>query len=110
MFTIRDLLEMQISLTPASQARIRRVLRSSLDDPEFLVRGSAITAIEYLNDREQFVPALEKVAQSDPVKLPGQPDDGGDAGEFYPLRQQARKLLHKIAIHEPPVIDRGNRD
>jgi hypothetical protein len=110
LFTIRDLLEMQISLTAGSQARIKDVLRSSLDDPEFSVRGGAMAAIEYLEDREQFVPALEKVAQSDPVRLPGKPDDGGDGGQFFPLRQQARKLLRKIANHEAPVIDRGISD
>jgi HEAT repeat protein len=104
LFTIRDLLEMHISIAPASQARIREVLRSSLADPEFAIRGSAVSAIEYLDDREQFVPALEKLAESDPVKLPGKPDDGGDGGKFYPLRQDARRLLRKIANHEPPVI------
>lgn len=107
LFTIRDLLEMHISIAPASQARLRNALRSSLGDPEFVVRESAIAAIEYLNDREQFVPALEKLAQSDPVKLPGKPDDGGDGGQSYPLRQDARRLLRKIANHEPPVIDHG---
>jgi hypothetical protein len=107
LFTVRDLLEMHIAIAPASRARIRDAIRSSLGDPEFLVRGSAIAVIEYLDDREEFVPVLEKLAQSDPVKLPGKPDDGGDGGQFYPLRQDARKLLRKIANHEPPVVDQG---
>jgi len=107
LFTMRDLLEMRISIAPASQARVRSVLHSSLEDPEFIVRGSAVAAIEYIDNREEFVPALEKLAQTDPVKLPGTPDDGGDGGQFYPLRQDARKLLRKIASHEPPVADQG---
>ncbi len=106
LFTIRDLLEMHISVTPASQARIRDVIRLSLGDPDFGVRNSAISAVEYLDNREEFVPALQKLALSDPVKLPGKPDDGGDGGQFYPLRQHARKLLRKIANHKPPVLDR----
>jgi hypothetical protein len=65
-------------------------------------------AIEYLDDREEFVPLLKDVAEHDPVKLAGQrPDDGGDNGEFYPGRFHARQLLRKIANHEYPPIDRG---
>ncbi len=107
LFTIRDLLEMHISIAPASQLRIRKALRTSLDDADYSVRRSAISAIEYLDNREEFVPTLEKLAQSDPVKLSGTPDDGGDGGQFYPVRQDARRLLHKIAVHVPPVIDRS---
>jgi hypothetical protein len=107
LFTIRDLIEMHIPLAPTSQARIRDVLHSSLTDPDEGVRDGAMAAIEYIDNREEFVPALEKIAQNDPVKLPGVPDDGGDNGQFYPLRQNARRLLRKIANHEPPVIDRG---
>ena len=100
--TVRNILEMHIALTPASQARIRDAIRSSLNDREFVVRGSAIDATEYLDNREEFIPELEKISQSDPVKLPGKSDDGGDGGQFYPLREQARKLLRKITNHEPP--------
>lgn len=107
LFTIRDLLEMHISIEPASQTRIRKALRSSLDDADYSVRRSAMSAIEYLDNREEFVPALEKLAERDPVKLSGKPDDGGDGGQFYPVRQDARRLLRKIANHESPVIDKG---
>jgi hypothetical protein len=107
LFTIRDLLEMRIAIAPAWHGRITDAIRSSLDDPAFLVRGSAIAAIEYLDNREEFVPALQKLAQTDPVKLPGKPDDGGDGGQFYPLRQDARKLLRKIANREAPPVDQG---
>jgi HEAT repeat protein len=105
--TISDLLERHIAVSPTSQSRISDALRSSLNDPQFIVRRSAIGAIEYLDTREEFVPALVKLAQSDPIKFPGKPNDGGDGGQFYPVRQDARRLLRKIANHEPPAVDRG---
>jgi hypothetical protein len=100
LFTIRYMLKMKSVADPGSQVRIRNAIRSSLEDADFGVRDAAISAIEYVEDREQFVPALEKLAQTDPVKLPGTPDDGGDGGQFYPVRQDARRLLRKIAHHE----------
>lgn len=107
-YVIREMLKMGTVSDPDSHLRIKNSLRSALASPEFAVRLSAIGAIEYLDDREEFVPMLKDAAEHDPVKLAGQkPDDGGDNGEFYPARQDARRLLRKIANHEPPVIDKG---
>lgn len=53
------------------------------------------------------MPELERLARTDPVKFPGKPDDAGDGGQFYPLRQDARKLSRKIANHQRPVVDQG---
>ncbi len=107
-YVIREMLKMGAVSDPDSHLRIKNSLRSALTSPEFAVRLSAIGAIEYLDDREEFVPMLRDVAEHDPVKLAGQkPDDGGDNGEFYPARQDARRLLRKIANHEPPLIDEG---
>jgi len=107
-FVIRELLKMGAASDPDSQLRIKNALRSALASPEFAVRLSAIAAVEYLDDREELVPMLKDIAEHDPVKLAGQkPDDGGDNGEFYPVRQDARRLLRKIANHEPPLIDKG---
>ena len=90
---------MHKSIASASYARIKFALESSLKDPAFVVRSSAISAIEYLDDREEFVPALEDLAEHDPAKLPGRADDGG---ELYPVRRDAKRLVQKIANHEPP--------
>jgi len=108
LWVIRDMLEFRLVSDPESHLRIKDALRAALRSSEFGVRVSAMGAIEYLDDREEFVPLLKEVAQHDPVKLAGQrPDDGGDNGEFYPARFDARRLLRKIANHEQPRIDRG---
>ena len=88
----------------AAHARILALIQPALKDNEFLIRSSAIFAIERLKDREQFMPALEELAQHDPFKLPGKADDGG---ELYPIRLQAKRLLDEIAKHGPPVTDQG---
>jgi hypothetical protein len=107
-FVIREMLIMGTSSDPESHLQIKNALRSALISPEFVVRLSAIGAIECLEDREEFVPMLKEVAERDPVRLADQrPDDGGDNGEFYPARRNARRLLRKIENHEAPVIDRG---
>jgi hypothetical protein len=107
-WVIRDMLEYRLVTDPESLRRITGALRSALRSSEFGMRLSAMGAIEYLDDREEFVPLLKDVAEHDPVKLAGQrPDDGGDNGEFYPGRFHARQLLRKIANHEYPPIDRG---
>jgi hypothetical protein len=104
LFVIRDMLEMRTVSGPDSLFQIKKTLRQALGSPEFVVRLSAMSAIEYLGDREEFVPMLKDIAEHDPVKIAGQkPDDGGDNGEFYPARQDARRLLRKISNHEPPV-------
>ncbi len=108
LWVIRDMLEFRLVSDPESHLRIKNALRAALRSSEFGVRVSAMGAIEYLDDREEFVPLLKEVALNDPVKLAGQrPDDGGDNGEFYPARFDARRLLRKIANHEQPRIDRG---
>ena len=109
-FVIREMLKMHTANDPNSQLRIKTALRSALGSPDFGVRDSAIYAIEYLDQREEFVPMLKDIGQNDPVKFAGQkPDDGGDNGEFYPVRQHARRLLAQIANHEPPAAGNAPR-
>jgi len=87
-----------------SQLRTKAALRESLKDKESVVRRSAIYAIEYLDDRQEFLPILRDLAETDPGKRPGQ---AGEGGEFYPVRVQAKELIRKIENHVPPVIDKG---
>jgi hypothetical protein len=110
LFVIRDMLEFHEASDPASQAKIKGILRNSLERPEITIRESALYALEYLDDREEFVPKLRDLADNDPKKLVGQKsDDGQDNGEVYPVRRMARSLLAKIASHERPAIDQGVR-
>lgn len=94
LFTIQELLEMQRPVTEVSQAKIKAALVAVLKDSEHLVRYSTIRAIEYLKDREEFVPALKDLAEHDPGENVG--------AEHHTLRPTAEKLLQKIANYEPP--------
>ena len=93
----------------ASHAKIIALIGSALQDQEFVSRMAAIQSIERLDDADRisFVPTLKELAEHDPVNLPGKPDDGGDGGKFYPLRQHARRLLRMIANQEHPLVDKG---
>lgn len=81
---------------PASRVRIRDIIQSSLKDSNLVVRGSAVQEIECIDERVEFVPLLEKLAVTDPAKLPGRALDGGDGEEFYPVRYDARRVLRDI--------------
>lgn len=86
-----------------SPARIREMLRSALSDPDAVVRGHAVNEIACLDDRQDFVPILEKLAKTDPVHYKGREDDGVDGDQFYPVRFDARRALRQIQNHEPCV-------
>jgi len=110
LFVIREMLKTHSVSDPNSHARIITALRSALGRPEIAVRDGAIAAIEFLDDRDQFVPILQDIAEHDPIRIPGlKADDNEDNGEMYPVRRNARYLLRKIANHEPPAGDHGVR-
>lgn len=84
-----------------SPPRIREMLRVALTDPNSVVRGHAVNEIACLDDRKDFVPALEKLAKTDPVHWKGREDDGVDGDQFYPVRLYARRALQEIQSNEP---------
>ncbi len=57
-----------------------------------------------LNALPQFITEIDgldtQVAKTDPWKLPGKVTDGGDEGQFYPVRFQARRALRAIQRNE----------
>src|ERR1035441_3038909 len=55
LWVIRDMLEFGLVSDPESHLRIKEALRSSLGSSEFGIRVSAMGAIEYLGDRDEFV-------------------------------------------------------
>lgn len=81
---------------PAAHALVLNLLRSSLKDPGPVVRRHAVRQIDCLPERQDFVPLLEEIARTDPDKLPGRAFDGGDGGQFYPVRADARRALRHI--------------
>jgi hypothetical protein len=83
-----------------SPARIREMLRTALADPDSIVRSHAVDEIACLQDRQDFVSPLEKLAKTDPVHYKGRADDGVDGDQFYPVRFSARRALQEIHNNE----------
>ncbi len=80
-----------------SRVRTKDLIRSFLKDPSLVVREQAVNSIDCLDDRQQFVSVLERIAKTDPDKFPGQKAlDGGDGEAFYPARYAARQVLRDI--------------
>jgi len=84
----------------ASRTRVRELIEASVNDPSPAFRSHAVQKIVCLGDRQDFVPTLERVAKTDPWKLPGKVIDGGDGGQFYPVRYEARRALRAIQGNE----------
>jgi hypothetical protein len=74
---------------PASRSRIVEIIRTAITDQEYLARSSGLRAIEGLDDRKQFLPALKEMAEHDPFIVPGE--------TVYPLRVRAQRLIDKIS-------------
>src|SRR5208282_4797714 len=87
----------------ASHARATDLIRSSLTDPDSVVRSHAVREIGCLDERQEFVPILEKIAKTDPEKHSGKALDGRDGDEFYPVRYDARRVLRDIKITQVVV-------
>ena len=108
LFVIRQMLKMRTISDPDSHLRIKNILRSTLASPEYRVRENAMSAIEYLDDREEFVPTLQDIAEHDTYKSAYSPGNGGKGKDTqYVVRRRAQLLLGKIASHEQPAVDRG---
>ncbi len=108
LFVILQMLKMQTVSDLDSHNRIKNSLRSALASREDRIRGNAMLPIEYLGDREEFVPVLQDIAEHDPYKSPYNLGNGGNGEDSqYVVRRRAQSLLHKIANHEQPAIDRG---
>ena len=84
----------------ASHALVISLIQSSLKDPGAVVRREAVQEIDCLDERKDFIPVLEVIAKTDPDKLPGRALDGGDGGQFYPVRADARQTLRHIKNNE----------
>jgi len=90
------------------QLQIKNALILALASPAYRVRKNALLPIEYLDNREEFVPVLQDIAEHDPYKLTyslGAP--GNKENDQFVIRHRAQMLLRKIANHEAPSIDRG---
>lgn len=75
----------------SSHARILEMIQTAMKDAEYLVRGSALLAIEGLDDRQPLASSLRDMAEHDPFIVPGEVE--------YPLRVRAKKLLETTVKH-----------
>ncbi len=107
LFVILDMLEFRLVSDPESHLRIKNALRLALASPEYRVRENAMRPIEYLDDKQDFVPILKDIAERDPYKSPYNLGGGGNGEDQYSVRRAARLLLSKIANHEQPIVDKG---
>ncbi len=85
-----------------SKLRIKNTLRLNLSSTEYRIREGALGAVEYLDDRQEFVPLLRDIAERDPYKSPYNLG-GGSEEDRYQVRRRARLLLLKIANNEQPL-------
>jgi hypothetical protein len=84
------------SIDAASHVQAAALLGSSLKDADFVVREEAVMLVDCANDRQDFVPILEQLANTDSTRYPGGTDDGTDGNWHYPVRVQARRVLRDI--------------
>jgi len=109
-FVLRDMLAFRTVTDADSHSKIKSVLLYALNRPEEEIKEAAIGAVEYLDDRDDFIPELTSIADSDPIKIEGVTSkDQENRGTVYPVRRSARSLLLKIANHELPVVDQAVR-
>lgn len=102
LFVILEMLNLRTVSDPDSHLRIKNALRTALVSPDPERRDSAVSAVEHLDDREEFVPILKELAERDPAKLSGQPQYDGSIGDIYFVRLSATRVLQSIAKHERP--------
>jgi hypothetical protein len=72
------------------------LVRSALADLASVVRSQAIWEIGCLEEREEFIPILEKISKDDPEKFPRRAPDGSAGEDFYPVRYDAQRVLQDI--------------
>jgi hypothetical protein len=110
---VRDMLEFRTVSDAESLVRIKNTLRSALSSPEYRVRMNAMASIEYLQDRdrEEFVPILREIAAHDPYNGEDVPIivPGTEKNDRHIVRHEAERLLVKIANHERPIGEQGDK-
>ena len=76
----------------ASQQRIKAALLKAAADEDGSMRTAAVTGLALIPDADTLA-VLKKIADSDPLKFPGQSFDGVGP---YPIRYTAKKALDEI--------------
>jgi hypothetical protein len=82
--------------------KIKKVLIDAVSDKDMWTRSTVVVALGDSGDRD-FIPILEKVAQSDPYQVERKPIPGRDKDVppgkkviAYPVREDAKEALEKL--------------
>jgi len=85
-----------------ARQKIEKAMIDAVSDKEQWIRSSAVRALGESGDKD-FIPILEKVAESDPYKIERDPIPGVDKDVppgkkviRYPIRNDAKKALEKL--------------
>jgi hypothetical protein len=107
LWVVRSMLEMRTAEDTDSHLQLKNALKFALRSSDHDVRETAILAIEQLDDRKEFVPALREIAAHDPYRADYTAGKSTPERGVYQVRHAAELLLHKIAADEQPIADRG---
>lgn len=83
----------------ASRQKLKAVFLKAAVDEDGGVRVAGVRGLALMPDADALA-MLRKLAQSDPLRMPGQADEGGP---FYPVRRAARMALEQIGSGTPPA-------
>jgi hypothetical protein len=84
----------------ASRQKIKAALLKAAADKDWSIRAGAASALASIPDADT-VTVLQKLATSDPIKLPGQ--KALDGGDYYPVRHAAKMALDQVSRSGTPT-------
>jgi hypothetical protein len=97
LWAVRSMLEMRTAEDTDSHLQLKNALKFALGSSDHDVRETTILAIEQLDDRNEFVPALKEIAAHDPYRADSAAGKSTPGRGVYQVRHAAELLLHKIA-------------
>jgi HEAT repeat protein len=77
----------------ASRQKLKAMFLKAAADEDGGIRVAGVRGLTLMPDADALA-VLKKLAESDPLRMPGEADEGGP---FYPVRQAAKRALDQIA-------------
>ena len=86
--------EYQVNFSDSvSRRKLKTVFLKAASDDDGGIRVAGVRGLALMPDADTLA-VLRKLAESDPLRMPGEADEGGP---FYPVRQAAKRALDQIA-------------